>query len=450
MGKAVSISIEDSSIKVVYATLKGRRIIADDEIVLPREKLDEFLSREKKREFSVTVDFKSSYHDTFYIPPVRERLARALLVSELRKRKPVEGDVTPVFFKVGQKTVNGKRLDEFFVFSVSTPEINELVQKFLSKGKRIKTLYPNMLSVVKILPKMEEPYLCFYETGSKKNLFLMKNGRVLFVRSSQSPERGLTDYDIQNINMTVSYCIQHLRIKPEHVLLVGEVGKTSSASRPTSIPMACLRKPEYIRVDNDIFMDYLIPISTLGSDKAQTVLTDEYRKFYALSRAVQYATASFIILSILLSGSLGFNLLRYRTLDLQLSSLRHQNRDIESLLSEYDLAKKELERKTPLIRFVNGMNSSPSAARLLYNLSSLSTEGMDVQSLKVTSQGTRGLSLEMVGQMGSQSLYRAQKQFDGTISNLKEIEGIQDVGGSISLKDRSFVLTATFREEAAH
>lgn len=450
MGKAVSISIEDSSVKVVYATLKGKRVIPDDEVVLPREKLDEFLSREKKRDFSVTVDFKNSYYDTFYIPPVKDRLAKALLVSELRKRKPADGDVTPVFFKVGQRTVNGKRLDEFFVFSVATREIDELVQKFLSKGKRIKSLYPNMLSIVKILPKREEPYLCFYETGSRKNLFLMKNGRVLFVRSSQSPEKGLTDYDIQNINMTVSYCIQNLRIKPEHVLLVGEVGRTSSASRPASVPIACLRKPEDIRVANDIFMDYLIPISTLGPEKVQTVLTDEYRKFYALSRAVQYATASFIIFSMLLAGSLGFNLLRYRTLDLQLSSLRHQNRDIDFLLSEYNRARDELESKTPLIRFVNGMNSSPSAARLLYNLSSLGTEGMDVQSLKVTSQGAQDLSLEMGGQMGYQSLYRAQKQFDGTVSSLKEIDGIQEAGGAISLKDRSFLLTATFHEEVAH
>lgn len=448
MGKAVSISIEDSSVKVVYATLKGKKIALDDEIVLPREKLDEFLSRERRRDFSVTVDFKNFYHDTFHIPPVKERLARALLISELRKKKPVVGEVTPVFFRVGQKTVDGKRMDEFFVFSVDTSEVDELVQKFLSRGKRIKSLYPNMLSVIKILPNREEPYLCFYETGSRKNLLLVKNGRVLFIRSAQSLEKGITDYDIQNINMTVSYCIQNFRIKPEHVLLVGEVGKASSASRLASIPIVCLRKPEDIRVDNDIFMDYLVPISTLGSESVQSICTDDYRKFYALSRVVQYATASFIILSMLFAGSIGFNFLRYRTLNAQLSSLRHQNRDLQSLLDEYKSAKEDLDRKKPLIRFVNSMNSSPSAARLLYSLSSLRTGSVDVQSLKVTSQGERDLSLEMGGQIRSPSLYRAQKEFDGTVSDLKEIGGIQEAGGSISLKDRSFVLNATFHEEA--
>lgn len=147
MGQAVSVSFEGDNIKVVYATLKGRRISVDDALVLPRERFDDFLAEQKIRDFTVSVDFRNFYQETIYIPPVRKSLVKAVVLSEIRKKSPLEGNVAAVFFKTGEKSTGTKKADEYFVFYVDQREVDELAERFLARGKRIKALYPNMLSV---------------------------------------------------------------------------------------------------------------------------------------------------------------------------------------------------------------------------------------------------------------------------------------------------------------
>jgi len=93
------------------------------------------------------------------------------------------------------------------------------------------------------------------------------------------------------------------------------------------------------------------------------------------------------------------------------------------------------------------MSSSPSAARLMYDLSSLGAEGMDISEWRVSAQEGKGLILEASGQMLSSSLYGAQRGFEGALESLKGMDGTEDAGGAMQLKDKSFSLTASFRRE---
>jgi len=451
VGQAVSISFEGDKVKVVYAALKGSKISVHDAMVLPVERFDGFLAEQKIRDFTVSVDFRNFFQDTITIPPVRKNLVKPLILSEIRKKNLVEGTVTLVFFKTGQKIKGGKKFDEYFVFYVSQNEIDELVEKFLSRGKRISELYPNMLSVLKILPAGEKPYLCLYETGGKKNLVLIHRGTVLFTRSTPSVGEGLIDFDIQNINMTVNYCRQTLRIEPEEVMFIGGTGKTASTSLKTLIPMAFMDRPKEIFVDEQRFVDYLIPISALGSGRAERMMTDEYRRFYGLSNLVRRATASFLILSVILAGLLVFNGFRYASLNRHLVSLRLQEQDLQPVLEAYRVTLQQLSKERPLIDFVNRMNSLPSASTLMYKLSGLEKRGMNIRNLDVrTDEANSDLRLSINGHIESEDLYGAQKSLERVIAELKRIGGIQSADGKISLQDKSFTLEAGYQETGEH
>lgn len=451
MGQAISISFEGDKVKVVYAALKGRKISVNDAIVLPVERFDSFLTEQKIRDFTVSVDFRNFFQDTIAIPPVRKNLVKPLILSEIRKKNLVEGAVTSVFFKTGQKITGGKRFDEYFVFYVSQNEIDELVEKFLSKGKRITALYPNMLSVLKILPAGEKPYLCLYETGGKKNLVLIHRGTVLFTRSTPSIGEGLIDFDIQNINMTVNYCRQTLRIEPEEVMFIGGAGKAASTSLKTLIPMAFMARPKEINVDEQRFIDYLIPISALGSGRAERMMTDEYRRFYGLSNLVHHATTSFLILSVILAGLLVFNGFRYASLNRHLVPLRLQEQDLKPVLEAYRMTLQQLQKERPLIDFVNRINSLPSASTLMYKLSGLEKGGMNIRKLEVRPDvAASELKLSINGHIESEDLYGAQKSLERTISELKKIGGIQSADGKISIQDKSFTIEADYKEAGEH
>ncbi|GBE00496.1 hypothetical protein BMS3Abin07_02547 [bacterium BMS3Abin07] len=447
MAKAVSVSIEGDNIKVVFATLKGKKIIVNDSFVLPDEKFDDFLSSVKAKDFIVSVDFNNYFQDSVLIPPVKKSLTSAVIISELKKKNANVADITPLFFRVGQKKVDGKMLNEYFVFYVETPEVDNIVRRFLSKGKRIRALYPNMMSALKILPVQERPYLFFHEIGGRKNISLIDNGRMLFARSFQSIGEGIADYDIQNINMTVNYCIQALRITPEKIMIAGSGDDTSSASMQATIPSVHFSRPGTIEVDNEIFTNYLVPISALGHGRMKSIFTDGYRRFSILSNLIRYSTASFTILSLLLAGLLGVNLVKYSSLKSRLSSIRSLHNNLRPVINKYNSEKKSLESRKPMADFINSMTGQPSVAGLLYALSGLRTNGISIDTFQMEYDGGKTLKLRMGGKAGAGSLYVSQQDLDNLVAGLKKTRGIKDVVGELSLKSMTFSIHSVYEEE---
>ena len=264
MARQVSINIDDQAVKVVYATRTGRKLKIVDTLIVPPDKLDDFLKDEKEKDFTVSADFRKAFFDTVYIPPVKKNLWKSLINAELKKRHADGGPYTSVFFRTGQKVVEGHRMDEFFVYYVPSSEVDDLITRFLTHGKRVEAIYPNMMAVLKVLPKKEEPYLCLFESGSTKSFFLMMDGQVLFTRVVQSLGAGLSDYDIQNINMTVNHCRQTLRIEPVHVLYFGNEPAEGTVSAKSSLSMEFFQPPDTLAVDRASFQNFLITVCALG------------------------------------------------------------------------------------------------------------------------------------------------------------------------------------------
>ncbi|HEU0264123.1 MAG TPA: hypothetical protein VFR01_00185, partial [Geobacterales bacterium] len=331
MTRNVSISIEGNRVKAIVAVQRGLTTRVVEQLTFPLTELESFLARERARDITVSADFRSIYQETILLPPVKKSLERQLLQSELKKKNPsITGDLAIVFFRTGDKTVDGRQQNEYYVYAVETAELDELTELFLRQGKRIRALYPNMLAVLNILPVKSEPFICHYEAGNKKNLFLIKNGKVLFTRSAPSIGPGVVDYDVQNINMTVNYCRQQLRIEPTEVLLIGVGPKDLPTSRPT-IPITFLTRPERLAVDDALLAEYLIPLSALGGSSAASIMTDEYRHFYLLSSLVHRGTAAFVLASILLAVLLVPNVITLVELRQALTAMRKDPSQLSAL-----------------------------------------------------------------------------------------------------------------------
>ncbi len=428
------------------ASVTGRRTRVTNTLVFPIDQLDGFLTQEPVRDFIVSVDFRNIYQDVVYLPPVSRRLAKKLLRAELKKKNPaLEGHLSAVFFRTGQKNVNGSNLDEFFVFFVDDAEIDGVVGRFLARGKRLKALYPNMLAVLKILPIRQKPYICHYETGDKKHLFLISNGKVLFTRSAPSIGAGVLDYDLQNINMTVNYCRQTLRIEPEQVLFVGEADNTTAAAAKPAIPLVFLTKPEQIAVESQAFSDFLIPISALGAGGTQSLFTDDYRAFYAASTIVQKFSGYFAILAVLLAAALFMNIGISQTLHDRVGKGQLQESQLQQTLAENSRAKQALLEEKPRLEYLNRQYAAPSAAQLLYRLASVPVQEMEVQKLEISAQGGDALKLHMTGQMRQESLLSAQQSLAAVMASLTAINGVAATG-RLSLKDRTFEIDGIYAE----
>ena len=57
----VVVSFEDETIRVLYATFRRKNIVVDDAIILRNEQFDDFLLKEKQKEFIITNSFKDFF-----------------------------------------------------------------------------------------------------------------------------------------------------------------------------------------------------------------------------------------------------------------------------------------------------------------------------------------------------------------------------------------------------
>lgn len=443
MARIVSMSFEGNGVKVVEAAVRGRKTIIKDSYAFPVDGLADYLSRSPARDYVVSADFKSSYQEVILLPPVKKGLVKPLLVSEIRKRNPsLEGDIALVYFRTGDKLADGKKQVEYFVFAVAGAEVDELISSFMAYGKRVVALYPNMLAVLKIVPVKEQPYICHYETGNKKNLFLIKGGKVLFTRSAPSIGHGLREYDIQNINMTVNHCRQALRIDPEEVLCIGETLAPNATK--TIIPMSFLMKPEHVEVEDDVVNSFLIPISALGKGETQSLFTAAYHRFHMLSTVILQGTRYFTAISLFLVALIGFNASRYAALSSELAALRAQNAELTKAMEENAAVRDSILQQKPLIDFMRRMGANPSPLPLLHSIKTLPVNELEIMKFEVWPAGG-DLAVRMSGRIVSPGLYASQKRMDKLVEDLKKECGFAEASGNLVLKEMSFQVDGRYR-----
>jgi len=446
MAKTLSINIEENTVKVVYASTSGRRVTVTDAITLPPEKLDDFLKDEKTRDVVVSAQFKTAFYDTVHIPPVKKNFEKTLIMAELQKRH--QGRFTPVFFQTGQKTLEGKRLNEYFVYYVETSEVDELTQLFVASRKRLKALYPNMLAVLKLLPRRETPYLCLFETAANKTFFLIDSGQVTFTRVVQSLGAGLSDYDMQNINMTVSHCRQTLRTEPECLLYLGDRPKEGSTRVEPLVPVEFFGPPPSLDVRKIDFLSFLVPICALGPGKAESLFSEDFRQYRLWSDYTRYGTRTFALGSAALAIALALNLVQYQSLNHELQAYRASNRNLTQVMRDYEDNVSVLAEKKKAVDFVNRMNARPSPGRLMIHLDSIHPQDLDIRSFSTTAEDDKTLSLRMSGVLTTERLLEAQQEVNRMAETLAGIPGIVDVQSEMTLSDRSFQISGRYTEEA--
>lgn len=455
MGRAVVVSLEDTTIKVVYASLKGRDVIVKDALKLKDDQLDDFLLKEKTKEFIVVNSFKDSFQDTVLIPSVKKSFIRKLLEAEIEKRAALN-DFSFLYTVLGEKVVENRRLKEFFVFAVRNEELRDIINRFVNKGKVVKAIYPDIFSIACLIETDIMPVLCVSEAGLNKNIFLIKDGKLQFLRTAQSLEQGINDIDIENINMTVNYCRQALRINPSFILLAGGLCSNYNAVAVATLPVACLIQEPGARTGPHSarrrlqspaksgfyglgFLDFVSPISSffIPSGIDMNLLPGEYRNFFRTRLFLQYITLLFLAGSFI-GMCYGAYILR------DISDLRHRldaiRRDlvgVEAVFSSYIDKREELNRYMPFVTFLKGAESAPDAGRFLSLLSGIKTENLRINSisLNITDNVVNG---NIRGEINAEGYADTQMYYDRFLESVKGLKGIIIKSHGLELRDKSF------------
>lgn len=439
----VIVSFEDDAVRVIYGSLKGKIVAVKDSLTLKQDEFDAFLSREKAKEFIVVNSFKNYYQDTLLIPFTKEKFIRKLIDADLRKKAPFK-DFSYIYTIAGEKFVDKVRKREVFVFAVNKDDIADIVNRFTSKGKTIKALYHDLFAMASKIDAGDAPILCVSENDLNKNIFLVKNNRVLFFRSVQSIDKGISDFDIQNINMTVNYCRQTFKIDPSMILLTGSLCSNYSAATGTAAPVGCFNHRIYqAKQFSDI--NFLSPLAAFFASRWDINLMPRRLKLiYRAKMFLKYSTLCMMLLS-LLGVFYGIYLSAHAaSLKSSIASKKISPADLNGLLALYDVKKSELAAYEAFIRSIESALSVPDIDRFFALLSNLKVDNVRMDTLTVKASGDL-LNVTMKGTVRAEGFAEMQKTYQDFIAAIPAIKGTTLKTHGLDLKNRGFKVELEWR-----
>ncbi len=430
MARTVIISFETDIIKVIYATRKKKGFVIDDALRINDSDFDSFLAQEKTREFIVTCSFSQHFTETILIPPVHKKHMRPIINNEVRKLCQFK-EFSFVYTVLGEKTIEKKPMQEIFVYAVNTEMIRSVVDRFTRNGKAVRALYPDIFAAAAVLQPEDHPVLGVLETGLNKNLLVVKNGKVQFIRVVQAFETGMRDHDIQNINMTVNYCRQTMKVMLSRIVLLGSLCSNFSVTGHAELPLACFTHPLLNQKVSDqaLYREFFIALSALfvPRDSDISLLPGEYTNLYHLEKFVRCAAAVFLVVSLFCVAQSGLTAKDIFELRTSVASIRKNLPDVNTALAQYRYGKENFSRYEPFLESYQKYLLLPDNYRLLYLLSRLTVENIDINSIRVsTGDAHRTLTIgqrqkyvvEISGSIASDSYGQMQTYYQRLLQSL--------------------------------
>lgn len=452
MARQVAISFENEIVKVVSVSSNRGTLIIEKALTLRNEEFDDFLRREKTRDFTVVCDFKSFYEDILLIPSVNEQYLRDIIASEIKKRFPELRNPSFFYTVLGEKFHEDRMVKEIFIFAVGGEDLSGIISRFDRHNKKIKRLYPNSFTLARLVNShgnlKDELALCIAESGGNAALFFVRNKKLLPFRLTKFSEKGIHNPDIQNINMTINYCRQSLKLNPKLIILIGEACYRYYSDIGLTLPVLCIMHPPNIMAPGETIVEFITPISAIfsGADMEQgNILPENYRTFYSRKKIIGYCTALFLISSLIGLGYTWMKLSETRLLKEKIGSLRAEIKSMEPVYDAYKIKQGQLQGLSPLINTINSAGSAQDFQKTLIIMEQLRIKNVNINYIEIKNEKGLSLVFYIRGRIASEGFSDMQNNYQVLMDAIKGNKELELLSDKIDLKDKSFQIEARYR-----
>ena len=437
MGKFVTACIQESEVKVVHGTTKWGAPTPINLETVPLGKFDNYLEKEKVSEFVVISDFEESFHNILLIPSLKKKYLRKVIESEIRKTSQ-QSDFTFIYTILGEKVVDNRKMLEIFYYMVTNETIRKVVERFYDNGKIVKALYPAVFTAASMLEQSNAGGIKMgvIVSGHKRIVFTTKNGAVNFIRDYESLEDSVSDFDVQNVNMTLNYCTQNLRMTPESVTFLGEIAGLSELKAVTDVPIVQPDMPDDLKCDCKTGCGYPVPCASFKPDRSFNILSGEFRNIYIFRRLMEAASLTFVMLSVVylaLIFYVGENVIDTR------QQIQTAARGLAGTESDYAEYLERRETMSDILPFVDFMNKpSIDISRLLAGLSEVRVKDLRFAGIDARAVSDTAFLVSINGKGQAETYSSFQASFERLLAGLEEIENVELSNRVINHMDGTF------------
>jgi cell division protein FtsL len=443
LNRQIAVSLENENVKVVYAEIRHGNISIEKTLTFSNTEFDHFLETTKDDEFIVVNDFQSIHQDVISVPPAQEKYLRTLIELEIKKRVPELKAFSFFYEELRDVQKEGKRSKDIFFFAIAGEDLDAILSRFSKHDKIITFLYPNVLPLSRFL-RIEggeegQPILNVVDLGTNKTMFLMRDQKLNFVRVAQSEQRGISPLDIENINMTIAYCRQVLRLNPSRVVFSDSQDSGNAIIAPI-VPVASVQYPSTVMAFKDTVTEYVIPIAALTYAKelrASSLLPPVYQGIHIQRKIMVCAIVIFLLLSALGIGYIG---VKVTDTILRTGEIKRVRQDIagrQSVIDEYEKVFNDLQKRMTLMNFMNTANMSLDMQKVLLSLQVFSMKTVNVKTINIKDEKGSFL-LQVEGGISFRSYKELQSNYENVIDAIKKTNELEIVEQSLDLKTGNF------------
>lgn len=452
MSNVHSLYFDGVVVQAVNACISGKTVTIKDTRTFPEDELDEYLSTCKDTSFVISCNPLLFHQDILYLPPAAVKHYDKLVRTELYKLHPELTSFTSFYSVVGQATVDAMVHNKIAAFSYEDDPLSDFITRFNRHNKKVLCIYAAPYAVFRLIASTcgdnpDTPRLLIAYLPGEKLFMMGENNELEFIRKMPSSDAALIPVDVQNINMTLDYCFQSLRVKPTEVIMLNQTGTADERAPLTSVPLTFSMPPRLANLPLEILTDYLAPLASAlhyhESPRVGSILPADYLSFFNNKKIIETVCMVMFALALLLAG---FSITQWMVVSDLKSSITVLKSQLSSSAEELATFRKlddEVKTLNQRLKFVRKHDPATALAALKlpvvneYAIKSVSAQyAEDSQSVRLE------------GEINTTGLSDTQIVYEAIIAEARRIPGYTVTASNLDIKQKTFSIQASYNGDS--
>lgn len=452
MTTILSFYFDGAIVQVVRAGISGDSLTVNDAHTFPLDELDDFLFGCRDKKMIICCNPQTFHQDIIHLPPAASRQYNKLVRNEALKLHPELSSFSSIHTNVGQAIIDTKPYNKIAVFSYADDFLSGLLAVFNRHAKTILQIYAAPYSIFKLIAStcrndVDQARIFVASLPGEKLLLAGEQNELEFIRKLPSADETLLPEDIQNINMTLDYCFQTLRMRPLEAVMLNQSEIPDEQFPLLSVPLRSSTIPKLENVPDYIITDYLAPLAAalhyFESPRSGTIMPAEYSSFSAHKKIFTTSAILVAVLTVLLGGYLAAEWMILSELKSKIAQTRTELSGSAGEIATFRKLDAEANLLKQPLDFINKNNLLLNPASALAALTLPASERYAIKLITIQNgEGFLGVRIE--GNINSSGFSETQATFEAIVDHLGKIPGYLVSSSSVDIKQKTFGIQARY------
>jgi len=439
-------------VQAVKVSISGNSVAINDVSTFPLHDFEDYLSLCREKSCIVCCNPPHFYQDIVHLPPAAGRLYGKLVRAEVQKTHP---DLTSfsIFFRiVGESMIETRPYNKIAVFSYPDDFLSDFISEINRFRITITHIYAAPCSILRLALSTcaldpNQPRIFIATLLGEKLLLISENSELEFIRKIPSLDSDLLPEDTNNINMTVDYCFQSLRMRPTEVVMINQPERADELSHLVSVPYRSVLPPRLDNMPPRIIQDYLAPVAaamhSVDSPGMGNIMPSDYAAFTMHKKVFAVTTIVLSLFILLLTGYLVKETMTISALKSKIGRMRTELSGSAGEIATFRKLDAETNRLKQPLDLINKQNSTLNPATALAALILPESGDYTIEGIIIKSE-SNVLNVQIYGAITVSGYRNTQASFEKLVALIAKIPEYTISSSKIDIKSKSFGIQARY------